>query len=277
MRIFVTGGTGFIGKNFIKLALLKGHKVYAISRKKQKSRPSLKWLRGTLTDDWSKELEKSDVIVHLASVGVLKKNVSYSEAFNVNVLDSFIFFQNAYKNNCFNWIIAGSSSEYGESLRYKKKMSYNSSAEPIKNYELTKNIFSNLIYNFSQNNKIKCRIMRIFPTYGPGENKKRFWPSLIKAAKNNKKFYIKNPSLEREFYHIDFVVKDLLSSCNFKIKNNNFPQIWHITSGKKMTILQFAKEEWNKINNSNKIIVKKPLTSNDNYHHLSDKKSIWKT
>jgi len=154
-------------------------------------------------------------------------------------------------------------------------MSYNSLTIPVTNYELTKNIFSNMIFNFSKYNKIKCRIMRIFPVYGPGENKKRLWPSLISAAKNNKIFYIDNPDLKREFYHIDSVVRDLLNSCDFKIKDNKFPQIWHVTSGKQMTILEFVKKEWKKINTANNIFIKKTSNKNDNYHHLSDKKSIW--
>ena len=43
MVIFLTGASGFIGKNFLKLALSKGHFVYAISRKKrQKKQKNLK-------------------------------------------------------------------------------------------------------------------------------------------------------------------------------------------------------------------------------------------
>jgi len=33
MNIFLTGGTGFIGSNFIEHALSKGHKIFAIRRK----------------------------------------------------------------------------------------------------------------------------------------------------------------------------------------------------------------------------------------------------
>lgn len=35
MNIFLTGGTGFVGKKFIKLAIKHGHKIFAISRKKK--------------------------------------------------------------------------------------------------------------------------------------------------------------------------------------------------------------------------------------------------
>ena len=35
MRIFLTGGSGFIGKKFINVAIAQGHKVFAVSRKKK--------------------------------------------------------------------------------------------------------------------------------------------------------------------------------------------------------------------------------------------------
>ena len=34
MKIFLTGGTGYIGGNFLNYAINKGHTVYALSRKK---------------------------------------------------------------------------------------------------------------------------------------------------------------------------------------------------------------------------------------------------
>ena len=36
MRIFLTGGSGFIGKKLINVATNQGHKVFAVSRKKEK-------------------------------------------------------------------------------------------------------------------------------------------------------------------------------------------------------------------------------------------------
>ena len=73
MVIFLTGGSGFIGKDFLKLALSKGHFIYAISRKKKiKNEKNLKWLKGELDDDWSKYFKKADVLVHLAAIGLKK-------------------------------------------------------------------------------------------------------------------------------------------------------------------------------------------------------------
>ena len=41
MKIFLTGGTGFIGKAFLKLAVKYGHTIYAVSRKKQNKKKML--------------------------------------------------------------------------------------------------------------------------------------------------------------------------------------------------------------------------------------------
>ena len=38
MKIFLTGGSGFIGQNFCQLVTKKGHYVYAISRKKKRNK-----------------------------------------------------------------------------------------------------------------------------------------------------------------------------------------------------------------------------------------------
>ena len=52
MKIFLTGGTGFIGKKFISLASEEGFYIFAISRKKQKKIKNVKWLKGKIDNDW---------------------------------------------------------------------------------------------------------------------------------------------------------------------------------------------------------------------------------
>ena len=59
MKLFVTGGTGFIGKNFIKIAS-KNNKIYAITRKKRNSTiKNVTYLNGKLSDNWQRYLKKS--------------------------------------------------------------------------------------------------------------------------------------------------------------------------------------------------------------------------
>ena len=86
MKIFLTGGSGFIGNAFIKLATKKNNQIFAISRKKQKQKANLKWLRGGLDSDWSKYFKQVDILVHMASAGV--QNKKNKEVINTNVTNS---------------------------------------------------------------------------------------------------------------------------------------------------------------------------------------------
>ena len=74
MKIFVTGGTGFIGGHFLKQSIAAGHEVLALRRGRSKTRVPLPWepawLEGDLDADWSKKLSQCAVLVHFAAVGV---------------------------------------------------------------------------------------------------------------------------------------------------------------------------------------------------------------
>ena len=60
MKIFLTGGSGFIGKVFIKEAL-KRKTLYLRNNKEnyeEKKTKNLTWLKGEIDKDWSKYLKK---------------------------------------------------------------------------------------------------------------------------------------------------------------------------------------------------------------------------
>ena len=275
MNIFLTGATGFIGKNLLLMALKKGHKVIALSRKKQNFKhKNLKWTYGLITKNLNNELRMSDIIIHLASEGVNNKRISYKAAKQFNVISSMKLFQNALRNNCKKWIIAGSASEYGASCFSEKKISIYTKPRPQTSYEKTKFIFSKKILSLSKNKKAKCRLMRIFPVFGAGENKKRLFPSAIHAAKNGKNFYVNNGDQIRDFTSVDFVSKVILDACNINKKKYTSTQIWHISSCKPQSVKNFTKKIWRRHKAKGKLIfndIKKK-----NYHnYISEKKSVW--
>ncbi len=50
MTIAITGGTGFVGRSLIDLALGQGHALRALARKPQAPRPGVEWVQGDLDD-----------------------------------------------------------------------------------------------------------------------------------------------------------------------------------------------------------------------------------
>ena len=273
MKIFLTGGSGFVGRKFIKEALKVGHVIYAITRKNKKKNKNLIWLKGDLDKDWSRYLKKSKVLVHMAAAGV-NKHIDLEEAINVNILKPHKLLMNAINSKCFNWIIIGSASEYGEQAKLKKPLSNKTKEFPETNYEVTKNLFTKLSISLSKKYKTKCRIMRLFNVYGEGENKKRLWPSMKIAAKLNKDFKMSDGKEIRDFISVNEVAKVILNAMNFKIKNKSFPQIWHVASGKPISVKSFALKNWKKYNAKGRILFGKiKIKSKKDY--ISDKKSIW--
>ena len=84
MKIFLTGASGFIGKNFCDLALKKGHYIFAPTRKNNLTKKkNLKWLKGDFDKNWKNELSKSDLLIHFAASGL--DQTSLENVFDVNV------------------------------------------------------------------------------------------------------------------------------------------------------------------------------------------------
>lgn len=70
MRLGVTGGTGFVGRQLIDAALAAGHEVKALTRRDQADRDGLEWISGDLDDRTALHqlVIDADAIVHIAGV-----------------------------------------------------------------------------------------------------------------------------------------------------------------------------------------------------------------
>ena len=70
MKLAITGGTGFVGRRLIDLALERGHDVQALTRRPQETRAGIDWIEGSLDDRDPLErlVTRSDAVIHVAGV-----------------------------------------------------------------------------------------------------------------------------------------------------------------------------------------------------------------
>ncbi|HLE96458.1 MAG TPA: NAD(P)H-binding protein [Candidatus Thermoplasmatota archaeon] len=72
MRVFVTGGTGFVGRAVVEELLRHGHDVTCLVHERPPpARPRLSTTRGSVADAASLRMEAHDAVVHL--VGILRE------------------------------------------------------------------------------------------------------------------------------------------------------------------------------------------------------------
>lgn len=276
MNIFVTGSNGYIGRNFIKKASKKNIKIFAVtSKKKNKKIRNVKWLVGNIEKNW-KELKKSDILIHFATVGAYNKTVDFNEAHDFNVLKSSKLLMNAINNNCKKWIIISTNKEEKiEKLIKLKKIKNTFTKELHYNYALTKHIFSELCKTYSKIFNIQCRILRLFHVYGNDEPNSRLWKLLNFHSRNHVDLKMSSGYQKYDFNHIEDVTTGLIDALNFRKKNNKFPQVWDFASGKSMSVRTFAKKIWKKNNSKGKILFSK-IKNFDKENYLTNKKRLWK-
>jgi len=276
MNIFVTGANGYIGSNFIKKVSKLNYKVFALTRKKKnRNIKNVKWLSGPIDKNW-KELKKSDLLVHFAAEGGYARFTSYEKCYNFNVLKSKKLIFNSIRNGCKKILIISSKKEKKiKNLNVNKKLIKLYEKKPDYIYALSKAIFTKFCIDFSKKKNMKIRIIRLFHVYGKNEKKTRLWPALISAAKKNQDFKMTSGGQKTDFNYIDDVVNGLIEATNFDFKNKKFPQIWDMCSGKTMSVKQFAKKIWKKINPRSKIYFSK-IRVYDDKNYKAFNQNHWK-
>jgi len=105
MKVFITGGTGFIGGNLSRAFVENGHHVTVLSRGNKVYSEGVKFVKGdpSIQGDWQDELIKNDIVINLAGASIFKK-----------------------------W-----SKEYKEVLKYSRVLSTKNVVDAIKELELT--------------------------------------------------------------------------------------------------------------------------------------------
>ncbi|MBU1397682.1 MAG: TIGR01777 family oxidoreductase [Proteobacteria bacterium] len=92
MKIFITGGSGFIGTSLSAYFLTNGHAVVAVGGRdagKTLSHPNLKYISADTTKkgSWQEELKDIDAAVNLAGRSIFKR---WNERYKQNIYDSRI-------------------------------------------------------------------------------------------------------------------------------------------------------------------------------------------
>jgi nucleoside-diphosphate-sugar epimerase len=258
VNLFVTGGTGFIGSHFLRIALRAGHRVVAIRRPRAQTRIPLTdeplWLEKELADCESHDFQGIDALVHFAAAGVNPKDANWDSCFKTNLTDSLRVWRTASAGGVKRLIVCGSCFEYGKTGERMAEIPTTAPLEPTGPYHASKAAATLAALALAHMDKLECAILRPFHVYGEGEDSTRFWPSLRTAALAGQDYPMTQGEQVRDFVAVEEVAARFLGltvSSNLKLGN---PEIHNIGSGEQQTLRAFAEHWWDKWEAKGKLI-----------------------
>jgi len=259
MRIFVTGGTGFIGSHFIKGALAEGHEVVALRRRGSSPRIPLEqspeWVEGDLEEFPRSSLSGCDALVHLAAYGVNpQESNDWDACFHWNLAKSFELWLDGVQAGIQRLVICGSCFEYGVSGEQVEFISTNTPLRPQTAYASSKAAASMMAIGLAASHHLKVVVNRPFHVFGTGEAEYRFWPSLRKSAIAGDDFTMTSGAQVRDFVPVELVVQELLKSLCSEVETGR-AEIKNIGTGHPQTLADFARSEWDKFGGTGQLIL----------------------
>lgn len=248
MKIFLTGGTGFIGSHLINAATDRGIQVVALRREHSSPRVILsrqpEWVTGDLRADHTKKLAECDVLMHLASVGVSPQPATYDNCYYWNVYKSLLLIEDAVKVGVKRIVTTGTYAEYGRSSNKFNQIPVNCQLDPIGPYASSKVAFSVGLESLLKQYGATGHYLRLFSVYGIGQHQQNLYPALCEAAYKGRDFPITKGEQIRDFIDVSSTVEQILDRCHNKTLQNASIEYANIGTGKGQSIFDFCMYHW---------------------------------
>ena len=248
LKILVTGGAGFIGRNLVEF-LLEENQVVIYDDLSNSSKADIlplmekgaKFVKGDILDypTLQKSSKNCDMIIHLAAKSGVADSVLHPEStMDVNVNGTENVMRCCVQNKIKKIIFASSASVYADS---EKPINEDSKTKPQSPYGKSKLEAEKIIKKYSAELEIDSIILRMFNVYGKGQNVKYAGviSKFVSCILDDMPIQINGDGEQTR----DFVsISDVIDAFDCAIKNINGKRgnVYNIGFGKSTTVNELA-------------------------------------
>lgn len=224
-RVFVTGGTGFVGANLVKELRTCGSEVICLRRDHMSPTSldalgvadGLSFVNGTIEDHdlIERVLNENDIdsVFHLAAQAIVgSANRSPLSTFETNIRGTYMLLEACRRSPLVKRVVVASSDKaYGEQkvLPYTEDVSLNA----VFPYDVSKACTDIISASFAKTYDLPVAVSRSANIYGPGDlNLSRIIPgTIISVLKGEDPIVRSDGTPIREFIYVDDVVNGYLA------------------------------------------------------------------
>ena len=246
-KILVTGGTGFIGGNFLSFLTKKKIRPFVFTRDtnslkiknelKEKVNPvECNLMNFGEVENWISE-NRPQTIFHLAGATLLDDPTGKT-CYDLNYEATLNLFRVLRDKQVRRVVMITTADEYGnQPTPFLETMK----TRPISDYAISKSKAVEAALKLYQESAFPVVILRIFTTYGYGQPEKMFLSQLIRHALLEKEFQMTDGLQKRDFVYIADVVEALF---NAGITPGVEGEVINIASGKSFRLCEVAEKVW---------------------------------
>lgn len=240
MKIFVTGGTGFIGSHLVRALVAEGHEVFVLRRGKSSFHRCADFEKkiGWVSQDnsnWIQQVieQKPAVIIHAAwaSVTAAERTDWKLQATNLVLFAELLKIADAV--GLAQFIAFGSQAEYGT---INSRVDESHPCQSDNAYGATKLAALALLEGFARQKKMSYIWLRLFSIYGPGEGETWFIPNLIRQMKLGQSPQLSGCEQRYDYLH----VRDLAAGVLAVLRRPEISGVFHLSSNASLPLKQIV-------------------------------------
>lgn len=240
-KIFITGGSGFIGSHLAEKLNNLGHDVtiYDINEPLAKN---IRFIKGDIRNEslLEKSIAGHATVCHLAAMlGVTACLKDKDSVYSTNLQGTKNVINACEKNEVSNLLFSSSSEVYGEGDA-NSKLFEDMDLKPKSHYGISKMLGEAEMKAFSERTQTKVTVLRYCNIYGPRQRKDFVIPIFMRSVLSGTPLTVCGDGGQiRSFTYIDDAVTGTIQAL-FRV--NNFFDIYNIGTSEPITIKELAQK-----------------------------------